>query len=410
MNRLRGLFLIILMILLQVCWYIIGTRTFFQNGDPEGSDFRWFYSVGKVFREYGSSHVYDLDLARVYQAQVAGVPVDTEKLLLPNHPPFVFPLMALLAGLDYRTAYYLYFALVLLIVISSSTMVYQALRRENWPQTEAFITIAGLALFEPFFVSILKGQDTFLLYLGGLFLLTGWMLEKDWLAGIGLGLTLVRPQIALVLVIPLLVKRRKIWWWFVGSAVALALYSFMQVGWNGMLDYLHVLSMSTGVKGYGWDEVGMLNLVGLMLRVAPGLNVEAVHIIGWAGYAVALVGLFALSYFSKQLRFWHLSVAVSLSLFSAPHLHYHDLALLAIPIIGLGVAGIRHGKFKVTVAASMLTAISIVLLLAELWIPVRNTVPYLVMTVLPILTWWCESRHGWPKWKTQVTTRVGTGV
>ena len=191
MNRLRGLSLLVFVMLLQVSWYIIGTRTYIQAGLPEGADFRWLYSVGKVFREYGPGHVYDLGLARVYQAEVAGKPVDSEKLLLPNHPPFVFPLMALLAGLDFRMAYYCYFALVLIIVASSSAMIYRVLRKDGWPRPETLIMMAGLTLFEPFYVSLLKGQDTFLLYLGGLFMLSGWMLEKDWLAGLGFGLTLV---------------------------------------------------------------------------------------------------------------------------------------------------------------------------------------------------------------------------
>jgi len=41
MNRLQGLFLLILGMLLQVSWYIIGTRAYIQVGLPEGADFRW---------------------------------------------------------------------------------------------------------------------------------------------------------------------------------------------------------------------------------------------------------------------------------------------------------------------------------------------------------------------------------
>ncbi len=387
MKYLQGLTLLIFAIMFQLSWFFIGTYTYVHSGLAEGADFRWFYSVGKAFREHGSSHVYDLNLASVYQAEVAGAPVNAEKLLLPNHPPFVFPLMAILAGLDYRTAYYCYFVLVLLIMILPLSTIYQSLRKDGWPRLETLIVVIGLTLFEPFFVSLLKGQDTFLLYSGGLFLLSGWMLEKDWLAGFGLGLTLVRPQIALVLAVPFLFKKRKIWWWFLVTAAGLGLYSFVQLGWSGMGEYLHVLSLSTGVEGFGWDEEEMFNLVGLLLRVAPGLGLGVAHSIGWGCYALALIGLCVLWSRSNPVRLWQLALAVSLSLFAAPHLHYHDLALLAVPIIGWGVTGAGGGKITFLPAAAMLTVVSLVLLIAELWRPIYNIIPYLLMASLPFLIW-----------------------
>ena len=387
-RSLRSLFIAALT--LQVTWYAIGTHSFFQKKNPEGVDFRWFYAVGKVFREYGPSHVYDLDLARIYQAQVAGAPVGTVRLALPNHPPFVYPLVALLAGLDFRNAYYCYLVLILLITTPLMVVVYRSLRKENWPRLESLIVVVSLVLFEPFFTSLLRGQDTYLLFLGGLFLLSGRMLEKDWLAGLGLGLMLIRPQIGFALALPFLFRQRKIWWWFLATAAVLGMYSFAQVGWTGAMKYLHVLSLSTGVEGFGWDEVGMFNLVGLLIRIAPGLDLDVVHAIGWGFYAVTLAGLGTLWRWSKSIRPWHLALAVVLSLFAAPHLHYYDLALLAIPIVGLGVTGVKNSRFKVLPAAAMLTMASLFLLAAELWEQVHNIIPYLLMAALPVFTWLAE--------------------
>jgi hypothetical protein len=233
----------------------------------------------------------------------------------------------------------------------------------------------------------LKGQDSALLLLGGLLWLAGFLDSDDRLAGLGLALTLVRPQVALVLALPFLFRRRKILAWFCLGAAALGLYSYLQVGWGGAVDYYHLLTLSAAGQGYGIAEAAMFNLVGALLRLVPGLDPQAVHAIGWGVYAASLLGLCLLWGFSKQVQLWHLALAVTLSLFAAPHLHYHDLALLAVPLVGLAAAGVAAGRLPVRRAALLPLLASIVLLFAGFWAPVRFSVPYIVMLALPLATW-----------------------
>lgn len=317
---------------------------------------------------------------------MAKAPVGAEKLLLPNHPPFVYPLMALLSNLDFRTAYYFNFFISLLIFSPAVMVVFRILRKKGWALSHSVIMVIGLLLFEPFYISLLKGQDTYLLYMGGLFLLSGWLLGKDWLSGIGLGLTLIRPQITLVLALPFLFRWRKIWWWFLVTAVVLVFYSFAQVGWYGAINYIKVLLLSTGVEEFGWDEVGMFNLVGLLIRLLPGLSLDLIHIIGWGFYFVSVAGLCMLWKLSKSISHWHLSLAVVLSLFTAPHLHYHDLALLAVPIVSMVMVGVMSGRLKALPAVALPIVISVILVFGELWEQVLHTIPYLLMVGLPFIT------------------------
>jgi hypothetical protein len=384
------LFLIATLLTIQIVWYTILTVSYIKKGQVEGSDFRWFYAVGKVSRQYGSGAVYDLELAAIAQAQVAGTAVGEERILLPNHPPFVYPVMALLADLDFRQAYNCYLLGVWIFTAAIMSTLYLLLRKRDWPRLDAFLLSCSVLLFEPFFISVLKGQDTYILLIGGLFLLFSFIGKKDWLAGIGLGLMLIRPQIALILAIPFLFRKQRVWWWFLATAALLGIYSFIQIGWSGIRDYIVVLGLSTGVEGFGWDEVGMFDAVGLIMRMIPTLDLDLIHVIGWIFYLASMVGLSILWSSSKAIQQWHLSLAVILGLFAAPHLHYHDLALLAVPLVGLVVAGVERKKIKISTAGALPMITSIVFLFSEFWDPARLTFPYLLMAGLPVWTWWVE--------------------
>jgi len=384
------LFLIAALLAIQIVWYSILTVSYIKEGQAEGADFRWFYAVGKVSRQYGTGAVYDLELASIAQAQVAGTDVGEERILLPNHPPFVFPIMALLSGLDFRQAYIIYFIGVWIITAAIMSRLYLLLRKKDWTRLDALLLSCSVLLFEPFFISVLKGQDTYILLTGGLFLLISLVGKKDWLAGVGLGLMLIRPQIALILAIPFLFRRQKVWWWFLATAAVLGIYSFIQIGWNGSRDYIVVLGLSTGVEGFGWDEVEMFDAVGLIMRMIPALDINIIHVIGWIFYLASMVGLSILWRSSKEIKQWHLSLAVILALFAAPHLHYHDLALLAVPLVGLVVVGVERRKIKPSTAVTLPMVTSIIFLFSEFWEPARLTFPYLLMAGLPVWTWLVE--------------------
>lgn len=388
MKRVRpGLLLLVAAFAIQVAWYGVLMASYVQaEGKLEGADFLFYYAVGSVARDQGLDAVYDLDLETVAQAEVTGKPIGSQQIFLPNHPPFLHPFVMLLAGLDYRPAYLCFAVFLGLLAVAGLLVLKRALEQNGWSGPQAWVTLAGVLLFEPLFMSILKGQDSALLLLGGLLWFSGFMRNDNRLSGLGLALTLIRPQVALVLALPFLFRRRKVFGWFCLGATALGFYSFLQVGWAGTVDYFHILALSAAGQGYGMNEAAMFNLVGLLLRLVPGLDPETVHAIGWGFFAVSLFGLCALWGLSKEVKPWHLALAVTLSLFAAPHLHYHDLALLAVPLVGVGLAGVTAGRLTVTRAAVLPILVSIILLFAEFCDPARFTVPYLLMAGLPLAT------------------------
>jgi hypothetical protein len=392
MKRVRfGLLLLIAAITLQLVWYALLMVSFVRTpGKLEGADFLPYYSVGQVAREYGLNHVYDLRLAATAQAQTVGIPLGSQQILPPNHPPFLFPLLDLLAGLDYRIAYFVYGLFLVLLIGAGLPVLNQVLIKNGWSQNHAWILLVGVLLFEPLYMSVLKGQDSALLLLGGLLWFSGMMRKNDRLAGLGLALTLIRPQIALLLAVPFLFQKGKVFVWFCIGAAVLGLYSFLQVGWTGALDYIHILTISARGEGFGLNQDAMFNLTGLLLRLAPQLDIKFVHPLGWGLFVAALVGLCGWWKLSKSIETRHISLAVTLSLFAAPHLHYHDLALLVVPLVGLGLAGASSGRLTAWKAAALPMAVSVILLVCEFWDPVRFTVPYLLMGGIPVLTWMYE--------------------
>src|SRR2546427_7061538 len=84
----------------------VGYWVTFVRGNLQGPDFFSFYSGAKLFVLKGGSAVYDLALQKQYELQVIPHPPDRFVVLPYFHPPYYTLLIAPLAYLDYRTAYY----------------------------------------------------------------------------------------------------------------------------------------------------------------------------------------------------------------------------------------------------------------------------------------------------------------
>ena len=99
----------------------------FVRGSLMGPDFFSFYSAARLYVLKGGSAVYDLTLQKQFELQVTGQPPDRFIVLPYFHPPYYTLLIAPLAALSYRHAYYamaafnllLAFVLVALLVRNS---------------------------------------------------------------------------------------------------------------------------------------------------------------------------------------------------------------------------------------------------------------------------------------------------
>jgi hypothetical protein len=287
--------------------------------------------------------------------------------------------------------YWRWVLIMVCFLVAVAVIINRILREMKWNTGSRWLFIASASLFYPIFASLLKGQDTAFLLFGAVLWFYGVIMKNDIPAGIGLALTVIRPQIALLLAVPFFFNRRKTWWWFCVGVAVLGLYSFLLVGPSGVRDFITLLMISAKGEGFGMSQNAMFNFTGMALRLFPHVNPDVIHWMAWGLFLAVIIGLSLWWKVSAEISYRHIVLISTLSVFAAPHLHYHDLALLLIPVLGLALVGIEKGNLRKWMAAILPMLVSVPLLIAEWWDPFRYTLPYLIMVALLALTWFYET-------------------
>jgi hypothetical protein len=186
------------------------------------------------------------------------------------------------------------------------------------------------------YISVVNGQTSAMLLLGVLLWYYGFTKNSNHIAGLGLALATISPQIAVILAVPFLFSPayRKVWWWFCLGAGILATISVAMVGIHGVQkNYLHVLALSASGEDYHTHESAMVNLIGLLKRVMPNLDSATIRTTGWIASLLGLISLCAISRKLPSPDDKFISLSVIVAIFATAHLHYHDLALLIVPML-----------------------------------------------------------------------------
>jgi hypothetical protein len=298
----------------------------------------------------------------------------------------LLPLIAVLAVDDYVQAYLSWVFFQVLIIFLVGFYVFRIVRRFGWDRLSSWLLAIEFIFFFPLFVGLGKGQDAGFVLLGLVACLSGLLRINDRESGMGLSLLVLRPQLALPLTLPFLFKRRKIWWWFMGFAALLILICVCFVGWSGVYDFIKLLLLSSKGDQVVIHPFDMYNLRGMLLRLFPALTQTTIAIISWSVYLLSIIVLCVWWARSKDVVPCQFGLAVTLTLFVSPHLHYHDLALLLIPILILCLELIRQGRLSPMSAALLVMGIIYYLAVTQLT-PFRFLGAYLLMILLAALLW-----------------------
>ncbi len=363
---------------------IVGLRT---NPDLDRFDYIVTFTAGTIARAEGFAALYDLEAQRVVQARILGANIGVDGVLPFNHAPLLVPLIALITTGEYVQSYLIWATVLALVAAVTAAVLYHVVRGYDVDPPVAVALSLSAMLFFPIFMSIVKGQDTLFILLG----IATWLLAlgrgRDRLGGAGLTLTLLKPHITLLLALPLYLTRRRMWWWFCAVAAALGAIYAALLGPFGARDFLGLLRLSAQGEGNGMNPQHMYNLTGLLLRNTP-LSHAAIRVISWSGFLVALLILIVLW---RRGRFDVLAKA-GLSMiaiaFASPHLHYHDLSVLAIPLLALALAFIARGGRRAAAGLILIPACSLLLMSVELaWPPASHITGYFVMAALAVALW-----------------------
>lgn len=299
--------------------YSIVWLPFAESSSAKRSDFMIYYSAGRL----PLSKLYNIEAQRQLQTGVVGSPFPVEGGVMPfNHTPILVPLLHLLVNDDYAASYLRWTALLWLAAFVCALLVFRM-------TDDLALAFAALS-FYPVFVSVLRGHDTVFLLLGGLLCAHLLSIRRDWLAGIALSLTTIKPHIAIFLAVPIIVRPKAFLGFCVASAL-LALYSVLLIGTSGGYDFLDLIKISAVGEMFGMHPLAMYNLLGLMERA--GVSPDAARPVAWLIFLLSAILMLVV--WKRSPLHPPFALTMLLAVVTSPHLHEHDLALLLVTFVTL---------------------------------------------------------------------------
>lgn len=338
-----------------VFWALLWIRE--ASGSLQRPDFFSFYSAARIYVLRGPSQVYDLVVQKQFQVGITGQPADRFIVLPYFHPPYYTLLIAPLAYLDYRQAYYAMAAFNLILAVAVAAVLIRGSERIHG--RAAIVAAALIAGFFPLFVTMLQGQSDLVVLLALAAAYTAWARGRRGWAGVFSALALAKPQ--LLLLIPVLFLARRAWRalaGFGGVVAALGVVSLIGFGPAPVWGYLKAVgawavsgTLPTGGQ-VAYTNTAIYSLRNILEALPGGSKPFALVVL------VLLLALVALSLSWRpdkpRLDF---ALAIAASLVLSPHQNLHDLVLLVIPgfaVADLALAG--RLRWPVTAAAVLVLA------------------------------------------------------
>ena len=381
-SGLRRIFIVAGIVSLFVSYLGVWIRFINNPVERTGADFIHFYSAGRIAQSEGAGQVYDLALQHKIEEQQVGFLLAPGQVLPYNHMPFLIPILQTIVSPDYVSSFYRWVLIMVTIFMTGIIILGRILTESDMDRRSILLASIGSFLFLPLFFSLMNGQDTAFLFLGAAIWMYGLITKREMIAGFGLSLTTVRPHIALILALPMLFSYRKAFLGFLIGSGILALISFLIIGVDGTREFIDIILISAGGEWYGMKQYAMYNLIGILMRVLPWLEAATIRAIGWIVYGVTIIILCIFWARSKNLEVGKIGLTVILALFTVPHLHFHDLTLLLIPIYEMIHYSAGNDRLKTSIATALPIAISLLLLLSNISPLLQYTFPYLIMFAL----------------------------
>ena len=294
-------------------------------GPLKGTDFIQFYTLAHLDARTAPSTLYDPEAFHELQTKL--VPDSDPERYLIVYPPHVVLLFRPLAGLSYGTAL---LAWDVVLAIGYGVCVWLAWRPFRSWLGDRRLVAAAAAAFPPAYLLVLHGQTSIVPMIA---FCLGWLaLErgKRFWAGAALGLLLLKPQLAIILV-PLVLFCRE-WTMLAGAAAMVATQATATaalLGTSVIREYVSV--------------VAHLGDVNLLLEPKPSemhsLSAITNHLPSpWGGAMwVALATCIVI----QTIRVWRCAAPISArmaclvvaSLLVSPHLFSYDVVVLALPLV-----------------------------------------------------------------------------
>jgi hypothetical protein len=287
--------------------------------------FRNFYIVGYMVRTGQAHNLYDDDRNRRLQEELVSHDGVTEAFYSPAYEALLFVPFSLM---KYRAAYIAFFATNLaLLWLSIHTLRPFLEKLENvWSWLPAIVFLC----FFPVSASLTQGQDSIILLTLMLFSAVSFYRGRDLTAGIFLGLTLFKFELALPIALLFLFWRRwRIGAGFLVTGIAVAMISLLLAGVNGLQACTrHLLSWSPPLAvdrpDFGRTGLALPNLHCLFHALDSHISPAILE----GATIVCSILLFAWT----ATRTVNFALAILVALLVSTHGTIYDAVLLVIPI------------------------------------------------------------------------------
>jgi len=294
-----------------------------------GSDYMGVYVFGRITQTKGMQHLYDIAEHQKIEEQVVGHPVTP---IFYTHLPFMAPLAAAIVDEDYLASFKRWALLLLLLNALSVVLLANLLDIKRFTRENGLILLLGAFFFDPTASGFMNGQDTAILLLGAAFWAWGLFSKKYFLAGLGLSLTTVRPQAALLLAIPFFFRHRNVFWGFVLGSSILAGISVWLLKLDGTLKFIESLRYIEGTIWIEPHSFDMPTISGMIRRNFTVTNPSLAKTFVWSCYLAGMAGFCLWWHKSNEIDEKHIGLITLAAIFLLPYAHYHELTLLLIPI------------------------------------------------------------------------------
>lgn len=320
---------------LSIIYASLWARMIQTPSERNGSDFMGLYSAAKISQNYGFSFIYDIQIQKNIQTSTVGYEFPPDQTSYFTHPPFIIPLVSFISSGSYTQSLIWWSAILLLLNGLSVNVLLRSLPPGIFSKKEIWILGAGAFLFLPTFSGLMNGQDTAFLLLGTTIWMNSFLNKKLFISGLGLSLTAIRPQLALMLSAPQLFKDQKVFWGSFIGAVSLISISLWLIEINGVSDYIKILHVVEGGLSKLPHTKDMPTISGFLRRTFATLESSFFRYIIWGIFLSAVTGI---SFWWRQnhnITEKHIGLLILLTLIFVPYAHYHELTLLLIPIFCL---------------------------------------------------------------------------
>lgn len=300
-------------------------------GDNFHNDFTFYYAAARLGLTHGWTHLYDLGLQQ-QQLDAIGSRIKVAQLARYVSPPPLAWLVIPLTALPYRVAYWLWSALLLAGLVLTWYLAAPGAGRAR------VIFLVGAFGWLPIVYGLQLGQPALLVAAAVAACYTLLRNGRDIEAGAVLGLLVLKPQLALLVPVVLLVAgRRRAFASAVAVLALITIASLIALGPSGASDYVARLNFATSVPE---------NQAQTLAAWIHNLTVTRAVQLVIAAWTVVL----AYRYRRNGPEVW-LAIALVGGLASSPYVHYDDLAMLGLACLLFLRAA--HGRWVIAYAMAL---------------------------------------------------------